>query len=490
MDRDAFISAVIRELEKQKLDGDESISAPAWQTYGNSERRIKMSPGDALRKVSNKFQFDFPLVDESDLIQASEAICQIEESPIAEYLHLSPKFIENLDYVASKGNSRAAADFVKTTYCCMSNELLRCSKKDLCAYFFGSGAGASTSKPIDAKWFDLFGHVTAFLATSRSVLVCLQQQKNDASTESSDDMHDVGGKRKVSPVRLASTELFALIEVLRMLRNALTTVPSQPPPGAANVKTLENLMRLHPSHVGASEVLQHLVSVDEVHEIKEAVLKSFFNISYLIRDVLVVQPGLVPDCMPALFDVLCQFDEGLSKSMAESDDESVKDSIHSVFILVFGHLIEGLLSHKAKMDRSNESEKFDHESIGELFVVLDWLGCFVEGKLPDIVGICRSILEECVAETAAAINEDQEQSATTTTMATTQGKVYQLSSIVCNITDLLAQQALAKGNASERLIPLSLSSVLFDIIAFQSQSLRAVDTRYYQLFTNIINLVY
>jgi hypothetical protein len=460
MDRDAFINAIIRELEVQKQNGDESIAAPPWQGYGSSERRVKLSPTEALRKVSDKFQFDFPLVDDNDLLQASEAITNIDDSPIAGSLYISPKFIENLDYVANKGVSKAAAVFVKTAFCCLSNELLRCPKQDLCLYFFGGTEGSAGS--IDATWSELFGHFLGFLLTSRSVLACLQQQKDTAESSS-------GVPKVVSNlISINGADVLNLVEVLRMLRNALTAPSSTP--AATNIRTLESFIRIHPSHLSASAATQRLVTIDELHEIKESVLRSFFHISYLVRDLLVAQPGLVPECLPSLFDVLYRFDEGVSKSM-DSEDESLKDSIHSLFILVFGHLIEGLLGHKTKLHRS----KFGNsEPVDELHIVLDWLSSFIEEKLPDFVSIFRNILEECIAsETNAASAEE----APNALSSSTPGKLYQLSSIVSNITELLLDQALAKNNSLERLIPHLMSSVIFDIISFQCESFGSADVR-------------
>ena len=243
MDRDAFILALIGELEKQQQLSPE-LSKP------------DLSPAEIFEKL----QFDYPDIEDADIDRLSHAIKSITAGPAPEWLYLSPKFVENMKYLITHKCSAGVVRLVRAVYLTLPLYLLRCDQRELSVAF---------KRDDTSAWPDLMQSFAEFSYSSRVLVLSL---KNTEEIQ----MQCPVDTRDFTP----------LIKLLSLLRIAVEAKP-------------DDLLSCEPSNL--LEYLSQntaLTDAPEGGEVKGVITQAvsmelLFHWGYLLRDIMAQQPSSI-----------------------------------------------------------------------------------------------------------------------------------------------------------------------------------------------------
>lgn len=293
MDRDAFVAAVIAQLQ-----AEESLELKA-------ER-----PESALARTCRRLHvFDFPEVAEREIIALTKSITEIEASSelLFQHFRINDKFLENLNYICTHNRTHHVVQFLRSLFLTLPLYFQSCDKSQLQRYF--------TLEEEDklADWSSIFRSFAAFCMTmSTSMLAACTA--DDRSARSS----------------IGDSEIMKLIEFLSSLSVTLAR-PRKDHAGPPESKaTLGGYMRA----IGCASPLpddESSACAIEVNDQPVAV-DLYFHVGYLIRDLLLLNPAAIPVCMPALYNAL-----GI---VADGSIQALSDAELSMALLVIGSVID------------------------------------------------------------------------------------------------------------------------------------------------------
>lgn len=358
MDRDAFIAAMISQLQQE-----ESL-----------DRKAQSTEATVAKVCTRLCTYDFPEVTECDMDALMSAIHGIRDGRgmLKDNLRINEKFIENLDYISTHNRTPFVFRCLRSIFLELPIYFQGCNEAELRGYFqITCGSCAATT-----DWPELMRRYSDFCMTMSTSMLTLRAADDNGGSAGSE---------------IGEDEILKLIRFLSTLRVALLR------PGAS----AEERSLIPCSLVEYMMAIGHSIPVlpDEESEVvstQSIAADLFFHVGFLIRDLMLLDSVYIPVCLPAVLDAL-----GVR---SEASVLNLSDAEQSMALLIIGSVIDSCSVDKLFRLGSRK------RSGNELHV---FLCTFLLSRIDSIVAICDHFIRPiahlpAVSETEIANSSRQE----------------------------------------------------------------------------------